>query len=326
MTETNVARNKLYASFLKIPHRKYEQIIPEFRLAMEHDPDFIARAMVDMATGGTEIRDLADCAAIALLTAPSEYPMYREAGVCVLLGRQVYGTRIEPQNMRVPGIPVFSPRIFRILDYISRDTGHKAPRLMTGVAEDFLHYLESDPYRFDSMVMRNRKAMKNLYTHYHIKMDERAKAILYDNEPPTDSRLFVLRQITTSKDPAEQARLIVEHKLPYVIAASLVEKLSPVIGVALIAVMSPQEALNSRAWVEKSGLLAFPDVRTAYETKVADASVSAATVDHRKSAQGTDEGVAKAAAKAAEKAVSKQQHIEDDVLLFMDHSGSMQHS
>lgn len=79
METQNIARNKLYQSFLKIPHRQYGQIVPDLRVAMEADPDFIARACVDMAIGGTEIRDLADCAVITLLTANPEFPGYHAA-------------------------------------------------------------------------------------------------------------------------------------------------------------------------------------------------------------------------------------------------------
>jgi hypothetical protein len=189
---------------------------------------------------------------------------------------------------------------------------------------DYIRFLEAHPTRFDGVAIRNRKALKSVYTHYHIKPDSRAQAIIFDDKPPADSKLNVLKQIANSNDVREQVKLVVENKIPYVVASSVLPKITPAVGVALIEVMSPTEALNSRAWVEKSGLLQVPEIRDAYTAKIKQADKSVASIEHRKSAQGSDAGVQQALDEAKEVSVSKQQRITQNVALLVDKSSSME--
>jgi hypothetical protein len=317
MTEQNRARMLLFNNLVKVQHREYLSMVTELHQALETDPDFISRACAHLANGGTNIRDTADCAIITLLTSPTEYPEYREAGRCLLLGDDVYD--IEPQG--ISGVEPF--RIFRIDEFI-RKYQVKAPRLMRETMTAYIHFLESHPSRFDGVAIRNRKALKSVYTHYHIKPDDRAQAILFDDKPPADSKLSILKQIANSTDVREQVRLVIENKIPYVVASSVLPKMTPAVGVALIEVMSPTEALNSRGWVEKSGLLQVPEIRDAYTNKIKQATKSAASIENRKSAQGTDQGIQEAVNQAKEESVAKQQRITQNLLLMVDISGSME--
>jgi hypothetical protein len=316
MTEQNRARNLLFNNLTRVQHREYSPMVRELHTALEADPDFISRACVYLANGGTNIRDTADCAAITLLTSPTEYPEYREAGRCLFLGKDVYNIVGDAYG--------FEPfRIFRIDEFI-RKYQVKSPRLMRESMTDYVRFLEGQPSRFDGVAIRNRKALKSVYTHYHIKPDARAQAIIFDDNPPVDSKLGVLKQIANSTDVREQVRLVVENKIPYVVASSVLPKMTPAVGVALIEVMSPTEALNSRGWIEKSGLLQVPEIRDAYTAKIAQATKSAASIEYRKSAQGSDAGIQEAVEKAKEESVSKQQRITQNVALLVDKSGSME--
>lgn len=319
MTEQNRARTLLFNNLVRVQHREYAPMVAELHEALETDPDFISKACVHLANGGTNIRDTADCAVITLLTSPTEYPEYREAGRCILLGDDIYITL--PTDITLSGLEPF--RIFRIDEFI-REYKVKAPRLMRETMTDYVRFLEGQPTRFDGVAIRNRKALKSVYAHYHIKPDQRAQAILFDDKPPADSKLNVLKQIANSEDVREQVRLVVENKIPYVVASSVLPKMTPAVGVALIEVMSPTEALNSRSWVEKSGLLQVPEVRDAYLAKVKQATKSAASIEHRKSAQGSDAGVQEAINEAKETSVAKQQRITQNVALLVDISGSME--
>lgn len=318
MSEESRARSILFNSLTKVQHRDYAPMVADFRSAIEQDPDFIARACVHIAAN-SNIRDQQDVAIITLLQSPSIYPEYREAGRVLLVGNDIYD--VEPKDFSFPNLPPF--RFMRVVDYI-RSSDRKIPRLMQSAVEDYFYTAETNPLRFDGMVMRNRSHMKKIYRHYHLKPSPRAQAVLFDNNPPADSKLAVLKLIANEKDPNAQARLVIENKIPYVVATSVLPKISPAVGVALIDVMSPAEALNSRAWVEKSGLLEIPEVRDLYTTKVAQASTSAASAQFRKSAQGSDACVQEAVNKATEKAVSKQQRIQRNTLLMIDKSGSME--
>ena len=46
-----------------------------------------------------------------------------------------------------------------------------------------------------------RKALKRLYALLHVKPGERAQQILFDEDPPADSRLFALRELAKADTP-----------------------------------------------------------------------------------------------------------------------------
>jgi hypothetical protein len=102
--------------------------------------------------------------------------------------------------------------------------------------------------------------------------------------------------------------------------------MTPAVGVALIDVMSPTEALNSRSWVERSGLLAIPEVKDAFANKLSKATASIASADFRKSAKGQDLRLDEAIEVAKERAVAKADKIEGVVDIYLDTSFSMQHA
>ena len=53
-----------------------------------------------------------------------------------------------------------------------------------------------------------------MYALLHIKPAERAQKILFDEEPPADSRRFALEELAKAATPAEQARAILAHRIP----------------------------------------------------------------------------------------------------------------
>jgi hypothetical protein len=310
------SRSILFAELMKVQHREYAPMVAQLREAIELDPDFIARACVYTATGGSAIRDTVDTAIITLLQASPTFPEYREAGRCLLLGNDVY--RIEPD---VSGIEPF--RVFRIDDFI-RKSDRKVSRLMTNTMKDYLYFLENHPVRFDGVAILNRRALKNVYRHYHVRPGQRAQAILFDNNPPADSKLAVLKAIANSQDIHEQVKLVVENRIPYMVAASILPKISPAVGIALVEVMSPTEALNSRSWLERSSLLGIQEVKDAYLAKVKKATKSVASAEHRKSAAGADADVDAAISVAKETSVQQAKKIEKATLILVDRSSSME--
>src|SRR5437588_721764 len=74
---------------------------------------------------------------------------------------------------------------------------------------------EADPDWFDGSVLVARKAIKRLYALLHVKPSERAQQILFDENPPADSRLAALKILARAKTPVEQAEAIIEHRIPY---------------------------------------------------------------------------------------------------------------
>ena len=68
--ETNVARNLLWATLLKTPHRKLEESVSPFQKALQSDPDFTSKACLAMTMRRfSQIRDLGETGIITLLMA-----------------------------------------------------------------------------------------------------------------------------------------------------------------------------------------------------------------------------------------------------------------
>jgi len=314
MTEQNIARRRVFQQLVSNPHRDLQPAVTAFREAMSDDPDFVARASVyiNKPESGQKIRDTQDVACITLLQ--SNFPEYREAGRCTILGSDAY------PSSGMPGLPPY--RIFRIQNFVA-NSDRKAPRQMKGLMHDYFAMLESDPLRQDGVAIRNRKAMKQAWRHFHFKPSDfpRGHALLF-GDPPEDSKLAVLKQIANSNNQREQAELAIQNRIPMPILTSVLGKMTPVVGATLINAMSPTEAANSRSWVERYGLLEIPEVRDMYLAKVAQAR-NVASMSHRASSKGSDVEVESVIAEAKEKAVKEGRRIERDTLILVDRSGSM---
>ncbi|MEW6282046.1 MAG: hypothetical protein AB1758_25805, partial [Candidatus Eremiobacterota bacterium] len=112
--------------------------------------------------------------------------------------------------------------------------------------------------------MSGRQCLKRLYSCLHIKPGPRAQAILFDDRPPEDSRLAALRQLASTREPAEQAALIRRFRLPYRAAAGLLVD-HPETAQALVEQMSPQEVINHMAWLKRKGYLEHEAIRKRVE-------------------------------------------------------------
>ena len=317
--EQNRARMLLWNSLVTVPHRDYAASLPAFEEALQDDPDFTSRAIVEMRFR-SKIRDAVDVGVIALLQSDPIYPQFREAGRCLLLGSDIYSIAGEYNDLQ--GLAPY--RILRI-DHFIRQSSRKSPRLMKSIATDWLTRLQNNHRRFDGVVMRpnGTRGVKAMYKAYHVKANDYAKAILWDKTPPEGSMPWAVKQVALAGDIAEKAQLVMEYQLPYEIAASLMPK-SVEAGIALVEVMTSTQALNSRSWVEKLGILEIPEVKTAYLAKLSQAQASVSSADHRKSAQGADAEVEAVIAQAKESAVSHSAKISRDTLLLVDKSGSME--
>lgn len=311
----------LFQHLMKVPHGEYDELVPHFRQGLEDNPALAARFCVHLATGGTSIRDQADVSVIALLQASSEFPEYREAGRCLLLGSDVYD--VVPD--RVEGLPPF--RIFKVSQYISQ-SDRRVDRLMRSTMADYFTMLESQPRRADGVVVGNRSAVKRAWHRCSFgggpKKPVRFPYIhqLLGDDPPKESKVAILKMVAQETNPREQARLAMQSGLPARILASVLLKVTPAVAIVLVDAMSPDEARNSRAWVEQSGILEIPEVKKVFLAKLRRAK-SVATIDHRRSVKGADEDVDAALEEARETASAAGPRIEGQVDIYLDISGSM---
>src|SRR3954449_3245755 len=85
------------------------------------------------------------------------------------------------------------------------------PRALKTEITRYLREREVDADWFDGSVLVARKAIKRLYALLHVKPGERAQQILFDENPPADSRLAALKKLAHAQTPVEQAQAIIEY-------------------------------------------------------------------------------------------------------------------
>lgn len=205
--------------------------------------------------------------------------------------------------------------------------GRNVPRSMKTEIERYLHERESDNRRLDSAILHARAPLKRLYAGLHIAPGERAQAILFDENPPEDSALFAVRQIAKAATPAEQARLIVQHRLPYRVAVSVVKKIAPTVLVALINAMTPQEVINNMASLKARGAFDNADIKKLIEAKIeaakTDGRVSAYKAKVAVEAANLSGEMAEKLADVTEAQVKSKGAIKRPTALLIDKSASM---
>ncbi len=201
------------------------------------------------------------------------------------------------------------------------------PRSLRTEIVRYLREREADADWFDSTVLSARKAVKRLYALNHIKPGDRAQRVLFDEEPPRDSRLFALRLLSKAQSPAEQAHAIVENRIPYRVACTVVTQMTPAVLMALIEQMSPQELINNIASLKSRGAFDNADLKALIELKLEEAQTA-----RRVSALKTSEAIKAAPVSADVKAklekiadtqVKAKGRIQRPTALLIDKSGSM---
>jgi len=237
----------------------------------------------------------------------SELPEHREAGFVLLQGMPPY-------------------QVSRVVRFMKDPLG-KMPRSARTAVERYLRHREAEPERFDRAVVRSRKALKHLYASLHVKPNPRADAILFKDSPPRGSLPAVVKELAGSTDPATQARMIVEHKVPYTIAVGAVRKVTPTVLVALIDAMSPQEVINHLKTLKARGALDHPDLKALIDAKLeaakTDRRVSAYKAQVASDAAGLGGETAEQLREVREEQVKKHGSIRRPTALLVDKSASM---
>lgn len=241
-------RLEILNSLLSNPHRQLDLVARQHTDMLAKDPLFYGHLAVWYQRNG-DVRDHKEVFAAYLLTSP--LPEHRGAGFMLLQEFPPY-------------------QVARIVDFMKRSLG-KMPRSARTAVEQYLRVREANPVFFDSAVVRARKAMKHLYATLHIRPNNRANAILFKNTPPPDSVVYTLRQLAAVHEPIEQARIIVENKIPYTVAVGALRTMSQAVLIALINAMSPQEVINNLGALKRRGALEDADVRALVEARLDEA-------------------------------------------------------
>lgn len=249
-TQEQDKRLKILNSLLTTPHRKLEQIQSVHAEILNDDPIFYGHLGAWYFANG-EIRDSKEVFIVNLCR--HEWPEYREAGLAML--RQ---------------LPPY--QVVRVVDFM-RSLGN-IPRSVKTEVRRYLQEREADNAWFDSSVLGSRRYMKRLYAFLKIRPSERAQSILFDNNPPDDSLLKDLKELAKLTIPSEQAKIILEKKIPYRVAASVVVNMTPTVLLALISNMSPQELINNLGSLKERGVFNSPDLKSLVEEKLEKAKTA----------------------------------------------------
>ncbi len=201
------------------------------------------------------------------------------------------------------------------------------PRSLRTEIVRYLREREADDEWFDSTALMARKSLKRMYALLHVQPGERAQRILFDQDPPTDSRLFALRVLAKANTPAEQAQAIVDNQIPYRVAATVIRQMTPSVLAALIDRMSPQELINNIGSLSKRGAMDQPELKVLIEQKLEQAKtakrVSAFKAETAISATHVSSEVKAKLEKIADAQVKAKGSIKRPTALLIDKSGSM---
>ncbi|HEY9626924.1 MAG TPA: vWA domain-containing protein [Coleofasciculaceae cyanobacterium] len=300
-------RLEMLNSLLTTPHRKLEQVAEIHQLIVELDPIFYGHLAVWYQRNG-DVRDHKEVFVAHLLT--SDLVEHRDAGFIMLQELPPY-------------------QVARVVDFMKQHR-NKLPRSARTAVQRYLKVRESNPALFDRAALRGRKAMKHLYASLHIKPNERANAILFRDQPPVGSLAEVLKQLAKAESAAEQARLIVEFKLPYTIAIGAIKQLTPTVLVALINSMTPQEVINNLKSLKARGAMDHPEVKVLIDGKLDEASKSARVAAFKAQvaadAADLDDDTLARLEKVTNEQVKRRGVITRPTALLVDKSGSMENA
>src|SRR5262249_14362218 len=330
-------------TLLTTPHRKLEQIWPVHRAMVEQDPRFYVRLAAWYHDHG-DVRDHKEMFIIALIL--SDFEGHRDVGLAMLRGLPPYEVvrvldfihgRKTTKKVRKPEANGSKRRKKPAeakseapTQTVVEDFGlfRNPPRALKTEITRYLREREADAEWFDGSVLVARKAIKRLYALLHVKPGARAQQILFDENPPADSRLAALKKLARAKTPVEQARTIIDHRIPYRVAATVVQQMTPTVMLALIDVMSPQELINNLAALKRRGAMDNPDLKALIEQKLEAAKtgtrVSAFKAEEAMKAANLSADVRKKLEAVADTQVKAKGRIQRPTALFIDKSGSME--
>jgi hypothetical protein len=327
-------RLNILNTLLTTPHRKLDAVYPVHQQMIRQDPLFYGRLGAWYYDTG-DIRDHKETFCINLCL--SDFEGHRDAGLAMLrelppyeVARVVdfiHGTKVSLRKSVAAGAP--KPPKGTKEERVLTDVGlnRNIPRSMQTEVERYLREREADPEWFDSTYVIARKYIKRLYAVLHIHPSERAQKILFDEDPPEDSKIFAVKELAKASTPADQAKTIMQYKIPYRIACTIVTAMTPTVLLALVESMSSQELINNMGSLRKRGAFDNPDLKAAIEAKLekakTDKRVSAFKAAEAIKVAGVSEDVVKKLEEVTDAQVKARGRIKQPTALLIDKSGSM---
>ncbi len=340
-------RLEVIDSLLTTPHRQLMPLWPIHQELCAKDPRFYHHLAAWYADKG-EVRDHKEMFVVTLSL--SEFPGHRDVGLALLRTMPPYqvarvvdfihGRKETRRKTIYEGVervrgsgrhsakrpPVARLRVER---QVVGDFGlfRNVPRSLKTEVVRYLAEREANPEWFDSVVMTARRSLKRLYTVLHVRPGERAQKVLFDNDPPADSRLAVLKAVVQMTDPEAQAIALVEARVPFRVAVSVVSTMGLPVLRALIERMTPQEVINSLNMLRRHGALADAELKLMVDLKLEEArssrKVSTFKADVALKAVEGDEGLRQKLEQVADDQIKAKGKLRRSTAILVDKSGSM---
>ena len=317
-------RLQILNSLLDSTHRDIGRVVETHKNMIDQDPFFYGHLAV-WAMENTDIRDHKEVFVSTLLL--SEFPEHREAGYVLL-------QKFPPHQ------------VVKIKNHIKKVHKRNPPRIMKTAVKNYLKEFELNDSRFDgAAASRQKNALIGLYSSFRLKpgafqdedtpviidgdecMVTRAQAILFEDQPPKDSKIYQVKLLASTDDPIEQAKLIVEHKIPYTTAVGAISNMTPTVLAALINNMTDQEILVNLGALKKRGALDNKDIKELVNSKLKKVKNSK-KVDALKAAKaaetsGVDKEMAKELVEISDTQLKAKGRISRSTALIIDKSQSM---
>ncbi len=281
-------RLRILNTLLTTPHRELTAVWPIHQTMVGNDPLFYGHLAAWYAKTGS-VRDHKEMFVINLCL--SNFEGHRDVGLAILRELPPYQVvrvldfvhgkvdKIKAQKAQAVhgrrGAKDYRPAVAARAARTERSGFFRnVPNSMKTELTRYIHEREADDKWFDSSALTARKYLKRIYSLLRIAPSDRAQACLFDKNPPKDSPLYDVKMLGRVSTAAEQAKIIIDRKIPYRVASTVVKAMTPTVLLALIEVMSPQELINNMGSLKKRGAMDNPDLNTLIKKKLAKAKTS----------------------------------------------------
>ncbi|MBX3171651.1 MAG: hypothetical protein KF760_29850 [Candidatus Eremiobacteraeota bacterium] len=300
------ARQTLINSFLEASHGRLQAQGEKHARALELDPALYGHLSRWYQQNGT-LRDHHELFGAHLLNARD--PEFRSHAKVLVQTLRPY-------------------QLARLVRY-SKEVLKNRNRSLKSAVLYYLQRREADPLWFDECVLRDRRSMRYLYATLHIRPGLRAQQVLFQEKPPADSRLRVLRQLHGLRsNPRLQAQLIRDYRIQFTTALGVAGPLVPELLESLVYVMTPQQLINNLGFLQRRGALEVPALRARVMEKIQLAKTESRVHDAKSLTAlkhlAPDPGLRRELLEMSQTRLRSRGTISKPTALLVDKSGSME--
>lgn len=320
MTESSRDRSRLLGTLLKVKHRKLSGYVDDVLPAAKSDPELFAHLIAWNELHG-KIRDTK--VAFPILALRSAAMEDRELTENAMSHLALLGPRELSRAYQ------FNKELSRMAVDEVGTIRNGQRRLLQDVLQGYLLQREASKNWWTAAVIRNRKAMKDLYAVSHLKPSFRAQRVLFDRIYASDLVFDGIKKLRHMKT-LEAGGFILRNKIPFTVAAGAGVKLDdPTILLALVQSMTGNELITAAAQLSKLKSFKVGAVQEAYKEAVGkvskDKRVSVGKVSRAiEAVEITPDSATSDLVRLKEKAAQAAGSIKGDWVILADRSSSME--